>query len=174
MEPMDPMEGMSTEERLGYELVRSMEGRLVTDDTFRASERATRDLIKRLELEIDCQRVLTRYARRTWFEVLFWVFLATAHVRDLATSYPHEAWALIFWAGSGDFTGHAPWWVRALGAGWQAVLVIVLAKRSQVPPWLLDRVPFKSMSPMVFRERWPQHVVDRLARVEREGPPPGA
>lgn len=163
----DATEGMTAEERMGYELIRTLEGQLVTDDTFRAAQRATQELIARLQLEIDSQRVLTRYARRLWFEVLFWVFLLSAHLGDLARVTDHPAWGLVFFLGDNG----APWWVRALGVSWQVAVAGVLAKRSQVPKWLEDRLPFKAMTPQVFQEKWPTHVAERLARLDRDDPP---
>jgi hypothetical protein len=147
---------LTPEERLGFELISGLEGRLVTDDTFRAAERVNARLISQLHEEIDATRVLSKYARRTYLEVLVWVALGVGNLRDVASATDGIWWSLLY-----PMTSHAggPWWLelwlRVTGAAAQIGLLAVLAHRAQVPAWLRDRVPATSMTNDDFRAKYP-------------------
>jgi hypothetical protein len=103
-----------------------------------------RGVITALREEVDIQRKLAKYGRRTWFEVLAWVFLGGLLVSDLGQQYctapsPYgEACNVVFWTTD---HGASDWW-RVLGFLLVAALLTSLAYRSQVPPELAPRSAF--------------------------------
>lgn len=155
----DPLDGLTTEERLGLELISALEGRLVTDDTFRASERATNKLITHMQEEYDAQRVLLKYNRRTWFQVMGYMVFGMANLASVQRAYDGVWWALLFPLVSHRGGPEAlELYLRVLGVIWQLVIMGILWYRSQVPPWLLDRVADGAMTEAQFLAKYPQYV----------------
>lgn len=90
--------------------------------------------------EIEVQKKLTRYSRRTWFEMMTYLFLVSILVSDAARSYATNGWwGLLFWTTQHGDGGPWEWAARAIGISWQALLLYWMGRRSQVPDWVFDR-----------------------------------
>lgn len=163
---IDPEDGLTAEERLGLQLISALEGRLVTDDTFRATERATNRLIAKMQEEYDAQRVLLKYNRRTWFQVMGYMVFGIAQLVSVSRVYDGVWFALAF-----PLVSHRggpeslELYLRVLGVIWQVVIMVLLWRRSQVPAWLLDRVADGAMTEAEFLTKYPEY--RRAARTPR-------
>lgn len=101
--------------------------------------------IHALEDEIAIQKRLAKYARRTWFEVMAYIFLAGLLLSDLVRAYGHsDWWSLIVWTSQHGSGGPVEWLARCVGFLLQAAFLIWLGRRSQVPPDLFERTPHGS------------------------------
>lgn len=122
--------------------------------------------VENLREEINTQRKLAKYARRTWFEVMAWIFLAGLVVSDVGrtyclprqgettTRYP-EICDTVFWAT--NHHGHWSW--RVLGLLATVSLLLWMAKRSQVPSEIYIRTPTAADKPddhLTWYHRWVQ------------------
>lgn len=85
-----------------------------------------------LEQEIERQRKLQKWNRRTHFMTMGGMVFLTLLLGDIA-HHAHSAWwDLLFWAwphGSGAWD----WVARGIGLFWQVSVLMVLVKRAQVP-----------------------------------------
>lgn len=130
-------------------------------------ERLLHDDIDELKAEIERQRKLAKYGRRTWFEVMAYIFLVGLLVSDLArtvcTPGPDGVAQFaygcdtVFW--TTDHGGDAR--LRVLGFTLQAALLLWMGRRSQVPADIFDRVPVAADMPQTAdggrvrrRDRW--------------------
>lgn len=103
--------------------------------------RASMTAVAALQDEIETQRILTRYNRRTWFEVMAWLCFGTALLADVGRAYAHSGWwGLLFWTSRHGAGGPWEWAARAVGFTWQVGFVGWLTRRAQVPEELLSRV----------------------------------
>lgn len=156
-DPMyDPTEGMTPEERMGYEMVRTLEGQLVTSDDFQAAKRATASREAALQREIDTMRFITRFNRRTHFMVMGYVVFGMSGVNTLAREYDGVWWSLLYplishQGGPEELEAV----LRVLGVIWQATAMSWLIRHSQVPPWLLDRVATLALTEEDYLRKWP-------------------
>lgn len=124
--------------------VQSFEGRVAgLERSLTVYKQGLQAEYERLHHEAEMQKKLSRYARRTWFEMMAYIFLVGLLVSDVARAYADSQWwGLVFWAtqhGDGDT---AEWVLRGIGLLSQVTLMAVLGRRSQVPEWIYDRVPF--------------------------------
>lgn len=98
---------------------------------------------ERLNYEAEMQKKLSRYSRRTWFEMMAYMLLAGLLVSDVARAYAdNQWWGLLFWATQHGDGGTSEWVLRGIGLSLQVALMVVLGRRSQVPDWIYDRVPY--------------------------------
>lgn len=93
--------------------------------------------VESLRAEIDIQRKLSKYNRRTHFQMLYWVAFFAIHLAELRTKLPAEFADFLFWL-TDDGGG---WGWRLLGAITQITLFWVFWHRAQVPDDLYHRVP---------------------------------
>lgn len=108
--------------------------------------RALRADVDELREEITTQRMLAKYSRRTWFEVMAYIFLAGLLVSDLArdfcivfpgsgaAAYP-RACNVVFWTTE---HGGGPQW-RVLGLVLTVLFLFYMGHRAQVPADLYSK-----------------------------------
>lgn len=130
-------------------------------------EQLLKNDIDELKTEIERQRKLAKYGRRTWFEVMAYIFLVGLLVSDWARTYctpgpdgtAQFAYGCdaVFWGT--DHGGDVR--LRVLGFSLQAALLIWMGRRSQVPEDIFDRVPVAADMPQTSdggrvrrRDRW--------------------
>lgn len=80
----DPTEGMTPEERLGFELISGMEGRLVTDDTFRAHTRAIQKVIDRMKLQLVITRFVAAVLLAAALGLAIWAKTSASAAREVS------------------------------------------------------------------------------------------
>lgn len=103
---------------------------------------------ERLRLEAEAGKIENRYARRTWLAATATLMFLVLNIGDAARAYAHNPlWDLVFWpshhhAGAPSGLG----WLQVVGFAWQALALSVLIYRTQLPPWLADRVDNAQMS----------------------------
>lgn len=134
---------MSPEPNLGAQLVEVREAieTLKTDiATYRQGLNAQ---YERLSHETEVHKKLARYARRTWFEMMTYIFLVGALLSDVARAYAtNQWWGLVFWTTEHGQGTEFEWALRLAGLSWQVGLLVFMGRRSQVPEWIFDRTPF--------------------------------
>lgn len=94
--------------------------------------------IQGLQDEIDTQRKLSKYNRRTHFQMMFFVVLFAVHLRSAAEVYEDDIpqlFAFLFWLKDYGYDG-----LRVLGFATQALIAWFLWHRAQVPDSLFNRV----------------------------------
>lgn len=101
-----------------------------------------------LKTQLDRQRRLTKYARRTWFEVMAYIFMVGLLIADVGRRYcgadgdqvGQTAGAVcnvVFW--TTEHGGGVQWRITGMVA--TAGLLFWLGRRAQVPDDLFDDVP---------------------------------
>lgn len=108
----------------------------------------------RLKHEAEIQKKLSRYARRTWFEMMTYIFIVGLLASDIARAYANNRWwGLVFWTTQHGDGGTLEWVLRGIGLAWQLTVLFVMGKRSQVPPEVFDRVPYAEVERTRTRRR---------------------
>ena len=96
--------------------------------------------IEQLEIEIQNQKRLSKYQRRTWFWVMSYIYVAGLLTSDLLTHYAHSGWwDLVFWTSQHGHGGPWEFTARVVGFTVQASFLFFMTKRAQVPANLFDR-----------------------------------
>lgn len=108
-----------------------------------------------LQQELDTWRVMSKFSRRTWFEVMAWIALASLLVNDVAREYATSGW----WGLLLPFTQHGAgdgweYVARGLGLCWQMGLCWWLMRRSQVPKEMEWYLPKTAMSVETYLEKY--------------------
>lgn len=97
--------------------------------------------VQELQDEIETQRILSRFNRRTWFEVMAYIGFGSALFADAADHYARSGWwGLVLWTSQHGDGGPWEWTARGVGLGWEVAFVGWLTYRAQVPEFLLPRV----------------------------------
>ena len=107
--------------------------------------RALQHDLDEVKTQLARERRLTKYARRTWFEVMAWIFASALLVSDLGRRYcassgeqvegvAGPACNVVFW--TTEHGGGVGW--RIVGATLMIVGIFVLNQRAQVPSDLYE------------------------------------
>lgn len=97
--------------------------------------------VQALQDEIEVRRILARFARRTWFWVMFWLAAGTTLLADIGRAYAHNHWwGLILWTSRHGDGSALEWALRAISFCWEVGLGVWLVRRAQVPRELVYRV----------------------------------
>lgn len=112
-----------------------------------ALAQAFRDDINEVKKQLDRQRRLSKYNRRTWFQVMAYIFVVGLLVSDVGRRYcgydgqhakgaAGSACNVVFW--TTEHGGGGLW--RVVGFTLQAALIFWITKRAQVPADLYPEV----------------------------------
>lgn len=94
--------------------------------------------VEGLREEIDVQRALSKYSRRTHFQVQYWVAIFALQVGAGLHYFERFPWiaGFLFW-----IWPYGPWQARVAGFVVQAIGFWYFWHAAQVPDWLFNRVP---------------------------------